>query len=651
MAGQFIKSILRDQGGNVLPLGAAGVMLLLTLVGSGVEMSRAYRADLRLQSACDAGALAGRRAVGVNGFDTAAQTVANNYFRTNFDETAQQANSTTFSFSSPDNGLTVNGTVSTRVPTLIMKVFGVGDLPLTATCGASMGVGNSDVTFVLDLSGSMGAALAGTTTTRLQALQSAMKNFYSTVSSATTNSTARVRYAMVPYSAAVNVGSILYARDPNFLADEVTLQSRAPVYRTISEQVFDRWSDPVITGPTTSFTTPVYTTWTNVQTYSSLSACNSGMPGLTATNSGTPTTTTTTVIDAQGREVTTTTVRQRQNVTGYRCVQSGTWIISYIRQRGTGTRDQVTTTTSTRTPIYTSVTRGEFERWEYRAVTYDTSVLKSGAPVSLPLGTNAEPGQFTWRGCIEERASINAPSFSFSSLTGIDPSGATDLDVDSAPSLADPGGRWRPLLQGLGYNRVTAEGGLTFNPAAVSPFGRIAQAYCPSAARLLGQMSQSEFFSYVDGLQLAGGTYHDTGMIWGARFSSPDGIFSDLVNQNPDNGGETARHLIFMTDGEMAPSFWQHSAYGMEWHDRRVSESGESSIDLTNRHNSRFLAVCEAVKAKGIRLWTIAFGTTLSPEMQTCASPNSSFLANDSSQLNVAFQEIAKKVGELRVVQ
>ena len=51
-----------------------GLVPLAAMIGSGVDMSRAYMAKTRLQSACDAAALAGRR---VMQNDTMTTTVTN----------------------------------------------------------------------------------------------------------------------------------------------------------------------------------------------------------------------------------------------------------------------------------------------------------------------------------------------------------------------------------------------------------------------------------------------------------------------------------------------------------------------------------------------------------------------------------------------
>ena len=68
------------------------------------------------------------------------------------------------------------------------------------------------------------------------------------------------------------------------------------------------------------------------------------------------------------------------------------------------------------------------------------------------------------------------------------------------------------------------------------------------------------------------------------------------------------------------------------------------------RHSLRFRAVCDQIKAKGIRIWAIGFTSGLTADLAYCASPNSSYTANTAAQLNSAFQEIAKQVGELRVL-
>jgi hypothetical protein len=202
----------------------------------------------------------------------------------------------------------------------------------------------------------------------------------------------------------------------------------------------------------------------------------------------------------------------------------------------------------------------------------------------------------------------------------------------------------------VAYIRTVNYNGVDYmNSTVPSPTGLKASSYCPTAAKLLSTMSKAAFGQYADSLVPEGATYHDIGLVWGARLASPDGLWSNIVRDAPTNGGEVSRHLIFMTDGEMAPSYSIQSAWGIEYHDRRVTDDGYN--EDAARHNSRFLALCEAVKAKGIRIWVIAFAQAMTTELQTCASSSSAFTAANANQLDSAFQSIAKQVGELRVVQ
>ena len=209
--------------------------------------------------------------------------------------------------------------------------------------------------------------------------------------------------------------------------------------------------------------------------------------------------------------------------------------------------------------------------------------------------------------------------------------------------------RGGPLWDQISYYRTSDSSGRYYSSSAQSDFGSATSGACPIAAQLMEEMSETEFDAYADDLNPEGATYHDIGMLWGARLASPTGIFSSNVTQAPSNGGSVARHIIFMTDGEMAPSTGVQSAYGVEYHDRRITDNGYSN--QAARHSARFLALCEATKAKGIRVWVIAFASGLTSNLESCASTDSAFPAANADQMNKAFQEIAKNVGELRVTQ
>lgn len=617
------------------------------MIGSAVDMSRAYRANGQLQSACDAAVLAGRKAVSSNGFDQAAEDRANEYFTANFDQSRHQGNNTNFTASSIDNGYTVEGNATVSLDTILMSIFGMNEFNLTANCQASLGVGNSDVVLVLDTTGSMDSVLTGSQT-RIEALRDAVENFYDTIRDSTASTNARIRYGFVPYSSSINVGQLLYNLDPSYLADTHTYQSRQALYETVVDQTVEGWEDPVTTTDVdydnTNFTN--WSIYSNTR-YRSNSACRNAMPAEPEwADYGDPTTETVTYVNSNDQQITETTITQRERRRDYGCYRYSRnryYIIHrwYYRDNNSITRD-------ISDPIYTETESSVFDEWEYKPVSYDTSSYKTFVPTSTNTDSDGSgdpiPLTSTWGGCIEERQTVAASSFSYSSVFGMTPSDAYDLDIDSAPT--DAATKWAPMWPEVAYRRWDGSGNYT---TSTTNNGSRAPSRCPIASRLLAEMDEAEFDAYAGSLNAAGNTYLDLGLLWGARLSSPTGIFQDNVNEDPTNGGEVSRHLIFMTDGVMQPNNTLQTSYGIEFFDRRVTDNGSSNH--TSRHTSRFLAICQAIKAKGIRLWVVAFTTGLSSDLNTCASDGSAFTANDADELDQAFQEIATAVGELRVTR
>lgn len=581
-APQFAARLSRDAAGNILPIAAIGLLVGALIIGSAVDFGRTYLAEQQLQSACDAGVLAGRRAVTNNGFDAASEGAAKAFFNTNYNDAAQTTRSTTFEASSPDDGNTVNGVATTVLDTLLMRVFMKDTFNISVSCGSSMGVGNADVMMVLDTTGSMAYALGGST--RIAALRTAMKNFYTTMSNATASSNARVRYGFVPFSSSVNVGRLLTDLDTRYIVDSRAYQSR--VYEP------DDTGNNDDVGDWTRITSPSYTS----------SNCDGKVPATTTGDVG----------SGSSKE---------QRRIEYSCRKYNNKYYIYYRQ----------------------IDRPYVMR--YKQITWPTNVFKTFASTITPTGDYGANQSTTWGGCIEERATVADATFSYSSTVGMSPKAALDVDLDSLPDVTSDKTKWAPMWPQISYLRYS---GNSYTRSEPTTQGNLGGNYCPVASRLLGEMTKTTYNQYVDSLNPSGGTYLDIGMIWGGRLSSPQGMWQGLVNDDPANGGEVARHLIFMTDGEMEPNAYIPQAWGMEYWDRRVTT--DTSKDAA-RHTSRFLATCEAIKDKGIRIWVVAFTSALSDDLKACATDNSSYLANSATDLNTAFQEIAKQVGELRVVE
>jgi hypothetical protein len=164
-------------------------------------------------------------------------------------------------------------------------------------------------------------------------------------------------------------------------------------------------------------------------------------------------------------------------------------------------------------------------------------------------------------------------------------------------------------------------------------------------------MTRAQVSAYVNAtdFRAIGGTYHDTGMIWGTRLLSPNGAFAaDTATWSGHSAPN--RVIVFLTDGDMAPSQYIYGMYGNEYYDNRVA--GGDIANLKSYHNARFLAECAAAKARNINVWTVTIAATATSEMQSCATTASQALATtDGTGLATAFAAIAKQVAMLRLTK
>jgi len=131
----FLTRLRSDSRGNTLAILGAALVPLAAMIGSGVDMSRAYMAKTRLQSACDAAALAGRRVMVNDTLDTNVRTEATRFFNFNFQQGLYQTRPFTPSITRPTSG-TIRVSASTRIPTSIMRILGFDSMPLNVTCDA-----------------------------------------------------------------------------------------------------------------------------------------------------------------------------------------------------------------------------------------------------------------------------------------------------------------------------------------------------------------------------------------------------------------------------------------------------------------------------------------------------------------------------------
>lgn len=234
-----LTRLAHDKRGNVLAISAAALIPLLAMIGSGVDMSRAYMTKARLQNACDSAALAGRRVMKNDTLTDAVRQEAIRFFNFNFPQGYNETHLFTPVVTRPERGV-VKVAAQTEIPTTIMALFGFGTLPLVVECDASHNFVNTDVMLVLDVTGSMMNDINDNPTTinanrRITALRDAVMAMYdelAPVQQQLADNGLRLRYGIVPWSSTVNVGRLLRDASPNYIANTSTYQSRTPNFTT-----------------------------------------------------------------------------------------------------------------------------------------------------------------------------------------------------------------------------------------------------------------------------------------------------------------------------------------------------------------------------------------------------------------------------------
>lgn len=254
-------------------------MPLMTFGGCAVDSARLYFVKMRLQQACDAGVLAGRKFMATSGatLDQAASTQAAAFFNNNFRSGWFGTTNVSFTPSKTGDGQ-VAGSAQATVPMTVMSFIGIPAQQLSIACEARFDVADTDIIFVLDTTGSMaclpsdsdatcnsyvGAAGAtaytrpadGTTSgnvsvagypgstayyvpeksgSRIAALRAAVLSFYDTIA-ASADPTTHIRYGFVTYTSTVNAGKAIMQISPAYMVGGSSSANKSWTYQARSQ--------------------------------------------------------------------------------------------------------------------------------------------------------------------------------------------------------------------------------------------------------------------------------------------------------------------------------------------------------------------------------------------------------------------------------
>lgn len=707
---RFLSRLLRDQTGNTIAIMAAAVIPVIGLVGGAVDMSRIYLVKTRLQAACDTGALMGRKVMSSGAWaanSNLANTRAVQMFDANFELGAYGTTSRTRTFTEASGA--VSGTATATLPMTLMKALGQGNRTIDVECTSEQRVPNTDVMFVLDVTGSMAwAADSSSSESKISGLKKAVKCFYESlakqdiadvapsVCGQTANpsggtGTATIRFGFVPYAVTANVGRLLPL---NYMADSWTYQSReasttastgytptvaepgaltetgAPVNQTLTGDYgsWEDFDDNLVIGSDSydwkvrktkkvkcdELAIPAEQIRTTTGPHNEISRSPDPLVHPQATQTITY------------RQIT-TTFNEKYRYDTYTDDDDKKWCILQYAQKNTNRNTKTFTGTSDVTWAQTTT----FNGWTYKPTVLNVSSLKDTSNnawrnhATLPLGDDGAMTDIYWPGCVEERKTWrNAATSPANSDWAPIPADALDMDVDTPPTIGNPDTLWKPILPDAVWIREDDDNDYTLsnltstdNDTDTVVDGDVGRAddSCPIESKLYQSWDPLAYQTYVNRLSTGGNTYHDVGLIWGARLMSPTGMYSSIT-ANADEVID--RHMIFMTDGDTNTEVNNYSSYGVSWWDRRQTAAGVEPTDTWEEANlnARTNAICNTIKGKNIHLWVVAYGSGISSatetRLQACASSASHyFRANNVATLVSQFNGIASQISALRLTQ
>jgi Flp pilus assembly protein TadG len=700
----FLARLRGDEAGNTIAIFAAAVIPTIGLIGGAVDMSRIYLVKTSLQAACDAGSLTGRKTMAIGNWaddNFQARTEANTMFDANFSSGSYGSGNLNRTFMENGAG-NVEGTASARLPMSLMKVLGNEAVDIKVTCQSELRIPNTDVMFVLDTTGSMADVIPGATGntasfSKIKGLKLAVKCFYEALAkknitqvtkaecgqaedpSSTKSDNTKVRFGFVPYAVNVNVGKILPF---DFMANSWTYQSRQANLKGVPEYIrtYGTPHSPTVISTTTS--NPKTGGWTANASITSITIGgtvylnsyklnNSGENCIAPPPIQPDTSSTNPVLISQ--DPSDPTYPQASAIANLSSsITNGNTEYRYSKFQNNSTKEfgcslqyrsinSVTTTTITQYiyPITWNFAL-PFVNWTYKPVTFDISSLKNTASntwndsISLPVGDNGTIRNVAWQGCIEERQTYQLTDSDPSNDWDPIPSTALDMDVDLVPDPSNTATQWAPNLPTAAYLRLLNNVRVTENVTTTlnmnQPSGNAAN--CPTEAKFYQGWEPDDYNTYIESLSIGGNTYHDIGLLWGARLMSPTGIFA---SQTAPANNTIQRHMIFMTDGKTETNRIDYNAYGNQWYDRRQTDPSLAPLNtlLTDNVNARSAAICKTIKSKNITLWVIYYGsdadTATKNRLTECATDKRFFEAKDTDKLISDFNTIAGAISNLRL--
>lgn len=204
MPKKLVGAFSGNKSGAIALLFAFAITAIAGFGALSIDFGRAYMINSKMSGIADAAAMAGARALSLQGKnDSEVQTIAANFFNVNVKAAGLEhlvAGTVNVTVNRGKEEVTVEA--ETKLDVGLAKLLGVGPLKADHAATAALPTNDVEVVFALDFTGSMTLTPVGDTQSKFEALRETTRTSVNTLYAAASRDEA-MRIAIVPWSIAV----------------------------------------------------------------------------------------------------------------------------------------------------------------------------------------------------------------------------------------------------------------------------------------------------------------------------------------------------------------------------------------------------------------------------------------------------------------
>lgn len=596
-----------SESGNVAMLFALACFVIFPLTAFAVEVTRVVSHKTSLQYAVDAAALAAAQAVLMTPEERI--EVVDAFIKA---EQAKLGKNIQYQLSEDSEGeLSIRAHL--MMPLILGRIISREDIKIQVRSDAVMGGADLEVALILDTTGSMAGS-------RIVALRDAARDFVDIVVE-DIQEPYYSKVAIVPYAVAVNAGPFAEA-----------LRGPVTAGRSISGAAWMDGPQRNITGSSKTNTVQI-TTSVNHGFSNGDRVVITGVNGMTALNNNIYT-----VTNASGNTF------RLQGANGNHS-SYGTYTSGGVVRRCLNTNCEVTVTAnnhgfSTNDFVVinnvngmTQINNGNHQTWRVTRHNNNTFMLQNSQGWNYGNYSGGGIAYCTTYGCERFRfLNFHSNSQRVNTVSNcITERHGAHAFTDVSPAFAP-----------LSFN---------YDNQAVNP--------CTNVREMVPLTSnKAQLHATISSLQAGGSTGGHMGAAFGWYLLSPNFGGALPPDSRPAPYGKPKLHkvAVLMTDGEFNSAYCQ----GVIARDSTAgSGSNQDKINCNAPNGHSFdqtLALCTAMKAAGIKVYTVGFEVVDDPRaidmVNSCASsPKYAYIASGSEALRQAFIQIARSIEDVRLTR